>query len=106
MWRGLGILKEEWQLTPQAVQIVLACLHHQFHALKIRCSAYEQQLAMLWRRKSFGTQSARDSEFVERILTAVQTLRQQERDVLEYLSAVCCSVFSDEASQGLIPDSS
>jgi hypothetical protein len=22
MWRGLGILKEEWQLTPQAVQII------------------------------------------------------------------------------------
>jgi transposase len=45
MWRGLGILKEEWQLTPQAVQIVLAYLHHQFHALKTRCAAYEQQLA-------------------------------------------------------------
>ena len=47
MWRGLGTLKEEWQLTPKAVQIVLACLHHQFHALKIRCSAYEQQLAVM-----------------------------------------------------------
>jgi Family of unknown function (DUF6444)/zinc-finger binding domain of transposase IS66 len=47
MWRGLGILKEKWQLTPQAVQIVLACLHHQFHVLKIRCSAYEQQLATM-----------------------------------------------------------
>lgn len=47
MWRGLGILKQEWQLTPKAVQIVLACLHHQFHALKIRCSAYEQQLAVM-----------------------------------------------------------
>jgi hypothetical protein len=29
------------------VQIVLACLDHQFHALKIRCSAYEQQLATM-----------------------------------------------------------
>jgi transposase len=47
MWRGLGILKEEWQLTPQAIQVVLSCLHHQFHALKIRCSAYEQQLATM-----------------------------------------------------------
>jgi transposase len=47
MWRGPGILKEEWQLTPQAVQVVLACLHHQFHALKIRCAAYEQQLAIM-----------------------------------------------------------
>ena len=41
MWRGLGILNEEWQLNPKVVQIVLACLHHQFHTLKIRRSAYE-----------------------------------------------------------------
>jgi transposase len=62
--------------------------------------------AVLWRRRSFGTQSARGSEFVERILTAVTTLRQQGRDVLAYLTAVCCSMLSDEVSKGLIPGSS
>jgi IS1 family transposase len=62
--------------------------------------------AVLWRRKSFGTQSASGSEFVERILTAVTTLRQQGRDVLAYLTAVCCNVFSDGVSKGLIPASS
>jgi transposase len=45
--------------------------------------------AVLWRRKSFGTQSASGSQFVGRILTAVQTLRQQGRDVLEYPARVC-----------------
>jgi transposase len=62
--------------------------------------------AMLWRRKSFGTQSESGSRFVERILSAVTTLRQQGRDVLEYLTEACCSGLSDEVCKGLIPDSS
>ena len=45
--------------------------------------------AVLWRRKSFGTQSEAGSMFVERILTVVTSLRQQSRDVLEYLTAAC-----------------
>ncbi len=48
--------------------------------------------AVLWRRKSFGTQSTEGSRFVERILTVVTTLRQQGRNVLEYLTAACASV--------------
>ena len=39
--------------------------------------------AVLWRRKSFGTQSAEGSRFVGRVLTTVESLRQQGRDVLE-----------------------
>ena len=41
--------------------------------------------AVLWRRKSFGTQSAAGSLFVARILTVVATLKQQGRGVLDYL---------------------
>lgn len=48
--------------------------------------------AVLWRRKSFGTQSEKGSRFVEWILTAVTTLRQQGRDVLDYLTVACTSV--------------
>jgi transposase len=44
---------------------------------------------VLWRRRSFGTQSAAGSLFVERVLTAVTTLRQQGRDVLAYLTSAC-----------------
>ena len=45
--------------------------------------------AVLWRRKSFGTQSESGSRFAERILSAVTTLRQQGRDVLESLTRAC-----------------
>jgi len=44
--------------------------------------------AVLWRRKSFGTQSEAGSRFVERILTTVTTSRQQGRQVLDFLTAV------------------
>lgn len=41
--------------------------------------------AVLWRKRSFGCQSAAGCQFVERILTVVQTRRMQEENVLEYL---------------------
>ena len=43
--------------------------------------------AVIWRRISGGTDSAVGSRFVERMLTAVATCRQQKRNVLDYLSA-------------------
>ncbi|XYI00723.1 IS66 family transposase [Sorangium sp. So ce1128] len=39
---------------------------------------------VLWRKDSFGTDSSNGSRFVERILTAVTTLRLQKRNVLDY----------------------
>ena len=41
--------------------------------------------AVLWRRRSFGSQSAAGCRFVERISKVVQTRRLQGKDVLEYL---------------------
>jgi transposase len=41
--------------------------------------------AVLWRRRSFGCHSEAGCRFVERMLTAVQTLRLQEREVIDYL---------------------
>ena len=46
-----------------------------------------QRRAVLWRKKSFGCQSADGCRFVERILTVVQTLRLQKRNALEFLSS-------------------
>jgi len=43
--------------------------------------------AVIWRRVSGGTDSARGSRFVERMLTVVATCRQQGRDVLDYLTS-------------------
>src|SRR5262249_32271081 len=44
---------------------------------------------VLWRKGSFGTQSAAGSRFVESMMTVVATLKQQQRNVLEYLTAAC-----------------
>jgi transposase len=42
---------------------------------------------VLWRKRSFGSRSEGGCRFVERLLTAVQTLRLQGRPVLDYLVA-------------------
>jgi transposase len=62
--------------------------------------------AVLWRRKSFGTQSEAGSRFVERILTVVTTLRQQRRDVLDYLTAACRAAVAQSSPGSLLPDTS
>jgi len=41
--------------------------------------------AVIWRKVSFGNHSDAGCRFVERILTVVQTLRMQQRSVLDYL---------------------
>jgi transposase len=52
-------------------------------------NAAEQALrhAVIWRKLSFGTQSARGSRFVERMLTVIETCRRQQRDVFAWLAA-------------------
>lgn len=62
--------------------------------------------AVLWRRKSFGTQSARGSQFVERMLTVRATLRQQKRNVTEYLSVVSMRAAQGRPLPSLLPGSS
>jgi transposase len=58
---------------------------------------------VIWRRRSFGTQSEAGSVFVERILTAVITLRQQKRDVLDYLTKACKAKTSGDHAPSLLP---
>src|SRR5439155_5928082 len=43
--------------------------------------------AVLWRKRSFGCHSEEGCRFVERMLTVTQTLRLQEREVIDYLAA-------------------
>jgi transposase len=59
--------------------------------------------AVLWRRRSFGTQSEDGSHFVERVLTAVTTLRQQQRDVLDYLTEACAAAMRGDKAPSLLP---
>jgi len=60
--------------------------------------------AVLWRRRSFGTHSEDGSRFVERIMTAVTTLRQQHRDVLDYLTEACAAAIRGDKAPSLLPD--
>jgi transposase len=59
--------------------------------------------AVLWRRRSFGTQSEAGSLFVARVLTAVTTLRQQKRDVLDYLTEACAAAMRNDTPPSLLP---
>ncbi len=42
--------------------------------------------SVLWRKGAYGTQSAAESHFVERMLTVATTCQQQQRDLLPYLT--------------------
>ncbi len=58
---------------------------------------------VLWRKGSFGTQSAQGSRFVEAMMTVVATLKQQQRHPLDYLTAACEAALRDEAAPSLLP---
>ena len=47
--------------------------------------------AVLWRKGSFGTDSSPGTRFVERILSVATTLKQQQRHLLDYLTAACAA---------------
>jgi transposase len=58
---------------------------------------------VLWRKSSFGTQSQRGSRFVERMMTVVATLKRQDRNVLDYVTAACQAAISGQPAPSLIP---
>jgi hypothetical protein len=60
--------------------------------------------AVIWRRTSLGTQSALGSQFVARMLTVTLSLRAQQRNVLEYLTAACEAARQGEPAPSLLPD--
>jgi transposase len=61
--------------------------------------------AVLYRKGCFGTQSAAGSRFVERILTVVATLRQQRRNVMQYLTRACIQAQIGKPAPSLLPQS-
>ena len=56
-----------------------------------------------WRKGSFGTQSVAGSRFVESMMTVVATLKQQKRNVLDYLIAAHEAALRGEAAPSLLP---
>ena len=59
--------------------------------------------AVLWRKSSGGTDSEPGSRFVERMLSVVATCRQQNRNVLQLLTACCRARLEGSASPSLLP---
>jgi transposase len=60
---------------------------------------------VLWRKNSFGTQSADGSRCVEAMMTVVATLKQQHRNVLAYMTEVCQAASAGAPAPSLLPDS-
>ncbi len=58
--------------------------------------------AVIWRKLSFGTQSAQGSRFVETILTVVETCHRQSRNSFEYLTAAIQAHFADQPTPSLL----
>lgn len=58
---------------------------------------------VLWRKISFGTQSMRGNLFVERMMTVTATCRQQQRNVLEYLTAAIQAHLRGDQVPSLLP---
>ena len=59
--------------------------------------------AVIWRKLSFGTQSAAGSRFVETMLTVIETCRQQHRSAFEYLTAAVHSHLAHKPAPSLLP---
>jgi transposase len=59
--------------------------------------------AVLWRKGSFGTQSADGSRFVERIMTVAATCRQQGRSLLDFLVAASTAARLGRPPPSLLP---
>jgi transposase len=58
---------------------------------------------VLWRKRSFGHQSESGRAFVERLLTAVSSLRLQGRGVLAYLEDACRAALIGSRPSSLLP---
>ena len=57
--------------------------------------------AVIWRKRSFGTQSAGGGRFVETLLTVIETCRQQSRDVFAYVTTAVEAHFADQPPPSL-----
>jgi transposase len=68
-------------------------------------NAAEQALrhAVIWRKLSFGTQSASGSRFVERLLTVIETCRRQSRNVFSWLIESVQAHVQQQPTPSLLP---
>ena len=57
--------------------------------------------AVIWRKLSFGTQSAAGSRFVERMLTVIETCRRAGRNAFAWLTQAVAAHFRRTAAPPL-----
>jgi len=78
-------------------------LHHE--GVEPTNNAGERSLrhAVIWRKLSFGTQSAAGSRFVETMLTVTETCRQQRRNAFAFLTAAVESRLAHQSAPSLLP---
>jgi transposase len=58
---------------------------------------------VLWRKGSFGTDSASGSRFVERMMTVAASLKQQGRNIVDYITRAFEVSLIGEPVPSLIP---
>jgi transposase len=58
---------------------------------------------VLWRKSSFSTQSERGNLFVERMMTVSATCKQQERNMIDYVTDAVRAHLRGEAVPSLLP---
>lgn len=61
------------------------------------------RLAVLWRKNCFGCHSEAGCRFVERLITAVQSLRLQKRSILQFLRTTLQACRNGEKTPSLLP---
>lgn len=59
--------------------------------------------AVIWRKLSFGTQSTAGSRFVETLLTTIETCRQQQRNVFQFVTQTVEAHFQNDHGPSLVP---
>ena len=61
----------------------------------------ELRAFVLWRKRSFGTQSERGNLFAERLMTVAHTARKQKKNVLAFLTTCCTAARHGTAAPSL-----
>jgi transposase len=62
----------------------------------------ELRACVLWRRRSFGSQSDEGERYAARIMTVVQTARKRGIAILDYLERCCSAWASSTAAPSLL----
>lgn len=59
--------------------------------------------AVIWRKLSFGTQSAAGSRFAETMLTVIETCRQQKRSAFDFVAQAVQASYAGRNAPSLLP---